>query len=271
MPYPDEAYLHGLTNRLIEEETGYDRCEMKLEHDRLKGNLNPGQMDVYNSVMEAVNSDNGRLFFVYGSGGCGKTYLWKTLCARLRSEGKIALPIASSGIAVVLLLGGRTAHSRFHIPLKLDQYSVANIKHGSDIAELIKQTSLIIWDEAPMQHRYAFESVDRCFRDIMSSVDPKKKHLPFGGITVVFGGDFRQILPVIPKATRSEVVNASLNQSYLWTSCKVCLLSKNMRLGSGKSDVEKKKLKNSQNGFLMLDMVKLNQFTRKMISLILRL
>lgn len=76
----------------------------------------------------------------------------------------------------------------------------------------------------------------------MSSVDPKRRHLPFGGITVVFGGDFRQILPVIPKATRSEVVNASLNQSYLWSSCKVCLLSKNMRLGTGKSELENKKI-----------------------------
>ncbi|XP_074374178.1 uncharacterized protein LOC141714563 [Apium graveolens] len=36
-------------------------------------------------------------------------------------EHKIVLSIASCGIAVVLLPGGRTAHSRFHIPLKLDE------------------------------------------------------------------------------------------------------------------------------------------------------
>lgn len=93
----------------------------------------------------------------------------------MRSEGKIVLLVAS-GIAATLLPGGRTAHSRFHIPLKLDRYSVAGIKHGSDISELIKHTSLVIWDEAPMQHRHAFESVDRCFRDIMSSVSPERKN-----------------------------------------------------------------------------------------------
>lgn len=242
MLYPDEAFLQNSCNRLIEEETSYDKVDMKTQHDRLHSNLNTEQFKVYQSIITSVNSQYGGLYFVYGSGGCGKTYLWKTLCCRLRSEGKIVLPVASSGIAAVLLPGGRTAHSRFQIPIKLDQYSVAGIKHGSDIAELIKKTSLIIWDEAPMQHRYGFEAVDRSFRDIMSSVDPKRKNLPFGGITVVFGGDFRQILPVIPKASRSEVVNASLNQSRLWEFCEVFLLLKNMRLGSGNSDAQNKEI-----------------------------
>lgn len=242
MPFPDESFMHNSCNRLIQEETGYDKADMKTQHDKLFSNLNTDQLEVYNEIIESVNSGNGGMFFVYGSGGCGKTFLWKTLCYRLRSEGKIVLPVASSRIAAVLLPGGRTAHSRFQIPIKLDQYSIASIKHGSDIAELIKQTSLIIWDEAPMQHRHGFESVDRSLRDIMSSVDPKRKKLPFGGITIVFGGDFRQILPVIPKASRSEVVNASLNQSRLWDFCKVFLLRKNMRLGSGKSVAENRKI-----------------------------
>lgn len=133
------------------------------------------------------------------------------------------LPVASSGIAATLLPGGRLAHSRFHIPLKIDQYSIAGIKHGSELGDLMKQTSLIIWDEAPMQHRHGFESVDRSLRDIMSSVDPSKAGLPFGGITIVFGGDFRQTLPVIPKATRAQIVGASLNSSKIWDHCKVLL------------------------------------------------
>ena len=87
--------------------------------------------------------------------------------------------------------GGRTAHSRFHIPLKIDRHSIAGIKHGSPLAELIKQTSLIIWDEAPIQHRHAFECVDRSLRDVMSLVDPVRARLPFGGISIVFGGDYR--------------------------------------------------------------------------------
>lgn len=92
MPFPEESYLHQDTNRLIEEETGYDRKVMKDEHDTYHSSLNPEQLEVYNSVMTAVNSGRGGLFFVYGSGGCGKTFLWKTLCCRLRSEGILYSP-----------------------------------------------------------------------------------------------------------------------------------------------------------------------------------
>ncbi|XP_074378443.1 uncharacterized protein LOC141719980 [Apium graveolens] len=213
-------------------------CE---QHDKLHHNLNKEQLHVYNSVMDNIDNSKGGVYFVYGSGGCGKTFLSNTLCCKLRSEGKIVLHVESSGIAAMLLPGGRTSHSMFHIPLKLDQYSVDGIKHGIDLGELLKQTSLIIWDEAPMQHRYSFESVDRNMRD-MSSVDPSKVGVPFGGITVVFGGDFRQILPVIPKASRAQVVGASLNSSKLWDYCKVYQLEKNMRLTSGRSAEERKEI-----------------------------
>jgi hypothetical protein len=43
-------------------------------------------------------------------------------------------------------------------------------------------TRLFIWDEAPMMHKFAFEAVDRTFRDI-TQVDK-----PFGGKIFVFGG-----------------------------------------------------------------------------------
>ncbi len=49
-------------------------------------------------------------FFLHGSGGTGKTYLYITLYERLRSEGKIVLYMASTGLAALLLPGGRTAH-----------------------------------------------------------------------------------------------------------------------------------------------------------------
>ncbi|XP_074327090.1 uncharacterized protein LOC141665031 [Apium graveolens] len=106
---------------------------MREEHDKLFGSLNEDQLQAYNSIINSVDSNQGGLFFVYSSGGCGKTFLGKTLCCRLRSVGRIVLPVASSDIAATLLPGGRTAQSRFYIPLKLDQHSVAGIKHGVTI------------------------------------------------------------------------------------------------------------------------------------------
>ncbi|XP_074337324.1 uncharacterized protein LOC141674517 [Apium graveolens] len=84
----------------------------------------------------------------------------------------------------------------------------------------------------------------------MASVHPRNKNIPFGRITVVFGGDFRQILHVIPKASRTEVVRSSINQSSLWNHCKVFVLHQNMRLGYGMNAEENQKIAEFANWVL---------------------
>ncbi|KAL8101722.1 hypothetical protein AgCh_033568 [Apium graveolens] len=54
--------------------------------------------------------------------------------------------------------------------------------------------------------------------------------MPFGGVTVVLGGDLRQTLPVVPKQGREGIVAASISKSYLWRECKVFTLVENMRV-----------------------------------------
>ncbi|KAL1367836.1 hypothetical protein AAHE18_02G078300 [Arachis hypogaea] len=78
--------------------------------------------------MAGINSREGGVFFLYGYGGTRKAFVWRTLAYALRSKGDIVLIVASSGIASLLLPGGRTAHSRFAIPLNLDEFSTCNIK-----------------------------------------------------------------------------------------------------------------------------------------------
>ncbi|CAH9124528.1 unnamed protein product [Cuscuta epithymum] len=168
----------------------------------------------------------------------GKTFIWKTLSAALRSKGEIVLNVASSGIASLLLPGGRTAHSRFAIPININEDSTCNIKQGSQLAGLIRACKLIIWDEAPMVHKHCFEALDKSMRDILHLTNPVSYTKPFGGKTVVLGGDFRQILPVIPKGSRHDIVRATINSSYLWKQCAVLRLTKNMRLESTKDPNE---------------------------------
>jgi len=214
--------------------------------------LTPEQRGIYDQITNAVFNDMGGVFFVYGSGGIGKTFIWKTLAAVGRSKGQTCLNIASSGIASLLLEGGRIAHYRFSIPLNPDEFLVCKIKPKSDLADLIKEASLIIWDKlvdlikkasliiwdkAPMKSKFCFEALDKSFSDIIKRVDNKV----FCGKVMVFGGDFRQVLPVINGAGRAETVMSSLNASYIWDHCKVLKLTKNMRLLNNDLSVDEAK------------------------------
>ena len=91
-----------------------------------------------------------------------------------------------------------------------------------------------------MQHIYGFEALDRTLKDVMKSVNMYAAKQPFEGITVVLGGDFCQILPVISRGNREDIVNASINQSRLWDFCKVFTLKRNMRLMSGLDEYQNK-------------------------------
>ncbi len=77
------------------------------------------------------------------------------------------LAVASSGIAFLLLLGGRTAHSRFKFPIDLHDESTCNITQQMKVAKLVRKADLIIWDEASMMHLRAFEAVDQTLCDLM--------------------------------------------------------------------------------------------------------
>ncbi|XP_021975345.1 ATP-dependent DNA helicase PIF1-like [Helianthus annuus] len=168
--------------------------------------VSSSELSLSERITATVEGDKGGVFFVYGYGGTGKTFLWRTLALSVRSREQIVLSVASSGIASLLMSRGRTAHSRFHIPINLDESSMCHIRPDGDVAYLLKHTRLIIWDEAPMVHRHAFEALDRTFKDVL--VDKSNLHSDglFGGKVIVFGGDFRQILPVIPNGSRQEII-----------------------------------------------------------------
>ncbi|XP_031116687.1 uncharacterized protein LOC116020348 [Ipomoea triloba] len=242
MPTPRVASTRLNGNRLLFEELSYDRVVLADESDRFVSQLTEEQRGVYDTIIGDVSSNKGGLFFVYGYGGTGKTFLWKTLSATLRSQGEIVINVASSGIASLLLPGGRTAHLRFAIPININEDSTCNIKPGSDLAELISKANLIIWDEAPMMHKRCFEALDRTMRDLLRFTNPASERYTFGGKTVVLGGDFRQILPVIPKGSRQDIVSSTINSSYLWESCTVLRLTKNLRLENMENAEEKQQV-----------------------------
>jgi len=64
----------------------------------------------------------------------------------------------------------------------------------------------------------------------MKAIDPSLEKKPFGGKVVVFGGDFRQILPVVIKGGREDIVGSCLRRSILWKDVKLMTLKTNMCL-----------------------------------------
>ncbi|GJX56183.1 ATP-dependent DNA helicase PIF1-like protein [Tanacetum coccineum] len=92
---------------------------------------------------------------------------------------------------------------------------------------------LIIWDEAPMANKLYFEALDHSLRDILRKNRYDTCQQPFGNMMMVFGSDFGQVLPVIPKGSRQDIVSASLKKPYLWDHCNVLKLTANMRLTMG--------------------------------------
>ncbi|KAG5032347.1 hypothetical protein JHK82_015931 [Glycine max] len=141
----------------------------------------------------------GGMFFLYGYGGTGKTFMWKTLASALRSKGDIVLTVASSGIASLLLPNDRTAHSKFSIHVPTLENSTCNIH----------------------------QALDKTLNDIMRMYN--SDNAPFGGKVVVFGGNLRKILPIIPRGSRSDIMHATKNASYLWDYCTVLKLTKKIK------------------------------------------
>lgn len=168
-----------------------------------------------------------RMFFIDGPGGTGKSFLYNTLIAQVQGKQKKKVIVsASSGIAAMILHGGRTAHSTFQVPVPVTDVSTCKIPRQSLVARNIRSASLIIWDEAPMQHRFVFQAVDRALRDITGC-----DSVPFGGKVVVFGGDFRQTLPVVIRGSPSQIVDACLcSNNDIWPHVRVLRLTTNMRL-----------------------------------------
>ncbi|PKC62366.1 hypothetical protein RhiirA1_327769, partial [Rhizophagus irregularis] len=132
------------TNRLIREEQQYEIEELAKSTEDNFSRLNIDQQAAFKKIITAVENNTSDIFFVDGPGGTGKTFLYNTLLGKVRSNGDIALAVASSGIAALLLPGGRTAHSCFKIPINIHEDSTCSIKHNSDLASLLQIAKLII-------------------------------------------------------------------------------------------------------------------------------
>ena len=81
-----------------------------------------------------------------------------------------------------------------------------------------------------MSNKQHIECVDRSLRNIC------KVDKPFGGITVVFGGDPHQILPIVHHGNCPHIVKSCVKSSHLWHHVNEIRLTQNMRVNYGEDD-----------------------------------
>ncbi|GBO10705.1 hypothetical protein AVEN_235539-1, partial [Araneus ventricosus] len=115
----------------------------------------------------------GCLLFLDAPGGTGKTFLINLLSAQTQKDKKVAIAVASSGIAATLLDDGRTAHSVLQLPLNLamEKHQFVTLLKIVSAVEMCQHCKLLIWDECTLSNKIdsvyrSIEALNRTMKDI---------------------------------------------------------------------------------------------------------
>ena len=136
----------------------------------------------------------GANIFLTGEPGSGKTYVINKYVQYLRECGIDPAVTASTGIAATHI-SGMTIHSWSGVGIKekLDKYDLDKISSSQYIAKRVIRTNVLIIDEVSMLSSSTLSMVDAVAREIRHNSGA------FGGLQVIFVGDFFQLPPVPPK------------------------------------------------------------------------
>lgn len=127
MPCPNESMLLELNNKILANELVYDIDRERLRNGQLLVGLIIEERVAYDATIQSIFNEKGRSFFMYKHCGTCKTYLWNIVISKVQDKSKIVLPIATFGIVALLLLRGKIACLRFHLPLSPNGESVCDI------------------------------------------------------------------------------------------------------------------------------------------------
>ena len=165
----------------------------------------------------------GRNVFLTGAAGSGKTYVLREYIEYLKGlDANIGIT-ASTGIAATHM-GGITIHSWSGIGIKdhLSKSEIQEIAEKKHVVKKIAKTSVLIIDEISMLHHFRLDFIDKIIRTIKNSTEP------FGGMQVIFCGDFFQ-LPPVSKVGDPEAYFVYHSDTWKNLNLKVCYLSEQHR------------------------------------------
>ena len=140
-------------------------------------------------IVDAVKA--GKSILITGQGGTGKSHILNYLINEvLRHQYDRTYATATTGIAAYQL-NGTTIHSYAGIGLGTASVSILCKQMSMTARRRWQSTDILIIDEVSMLDKLLFDKLDAIARIIRGKPD-----VPWGGIQVIFAGDFLQLPPV---------------------------------------------------------------------------
>ncbi len=160
--------------------------------------------------------------FLTGEPGAGKTYVINQYISWLEAAGLKVAVTASTGIAATHI-GGMTIHSWSRLGPRdsLSPQDLDYILQHEKTVKRIQNTHVLIIDEISMLSAELLNMVDRVCRGARHSTES------FGGLQVVFVGDFFQLPPIVPRG--EELHYAFQSQSWREAAPLICYLTDQYR------------------------------------------
>lgn len=168
----------------------------------------------------------GHTTFLTGAAGAGKSYALREYISYLKKHGIKYAVTASTGIASTHI-SGTTIHawSGIGIKHKLHAYELDALEEKQNLYKRWNETSVLIIDEVSMLHASFVDMLDQVGKHM------RRNEKPFGGVQVVFTGDFFQLPPVTRPTDEYENKEVFAFTSNAWKKAKpvVCYLTEQFR------------------------------------------
>ena len=167
---------------------------------------------------------SGKNVFLTGSAGTGKTFVLNQYIDYLKEREVPVAVTASTGIAATHM-NGMTIHAWSGIGVKnvMTLRNLQNLRMKKYMREKMDQVAVLIIDEISMLHLNQFTLVDEVLQYF------KGNNLPFGGIQVVFSGDFFQLPPIGESHETSREKFCFMSKSWARAGLHVCYLTRQFR------------------------------------------
>ncbi|MGV0965157.1 AAA family ATPase [Empedobacter falsenii] len=167
---------------------------------------------------------SGRNVFLTGSAGAGKTYVLNQYIQYLKQHGIPVAITASTGIAATHM-NGQTIHSWAGIGIKdyvSDRY-LASLRDKKYFRDKMDKVKVLIIDEISMLHRNQLDAVDYVLKFF------KQNDEPFGGVQVIFSGDFFQLPPIGEEWEESKDKFCFMSDAWVQSKVHICYLTEQYR------------------------------------------